>query len=342
MLGESGGTTGKATIEEIGRRRSFTRTLLAAGILALVQQPMAAAVRDHAGDALACATPGRLSLLVDGAFILTYVLAAYRGYKYVRCLRQPRWTRLARTALWVVLTAGAVDAVEDVRLWRGFGATTGECAGLSTGWLTWLMRAAGFHIMRQKVPNPYAPGTPELARLRRQTHYLLQGGQAKFRAALSVLYGLCVNLLLIGITLRAVAWVLGWFLFELGVVTPEPGTRRLSVHWRPGGSWWFLGLSTVLRAVGVALFLLEKVGDRWGRLPDAARRGLTMAGGTALAAGLPVAVLLLGVPGGLDLLNRLVRNDEVSAEVEQPTLPRLLLDLVDPNKQGVASFLALA
>ncbi len=428
MLGESGGTTGKATIEEIGRRRSFTRTLLAAGILALVQQPMAAAVRDHAGDALACATPGRLSLLVDGAFILTYVLAAYRGYKYVRCLRQPHWTRLARTALWVVLTAGAVDAVEDVRLWRGFGATTGECAGLSTGWLTWLMRAvwlvgavqlavalvcgvrgaashrpgvsfrperdagpdegrlviccsgggirsasfclgalqllsarkiydrassvvgvsgggymaAAFHIMRQKVPNPYAPGTPELARLRRQTHYLLQGGQAKFRAALSVLYGLCVNLLLIGITLRAVAWVLGWFLFELGVVTPEPGTRRLSVHWRPGGSWWFLGLSTVLLAVGVALFLLEKVGDRWGRLPDAARRGLTMAGGTTLGAGLPVAVLLLGVPGGLDLLNRLVRNGEVSIDGEQPTLPRLLLNLVDPNKQGVASFIALA
>src|SRR6266545_2990675 len=427
-LGESEGTTGKATIDEIGRRRSFGRTVLAAGILLLVQQPMMAAVRDSAGDAGACAIPGRLSLLVDGAFILTYVVAAYRGHKYVRCLRQPRWTRLARTALRVTMLAGLLDVLEDVRLWRGFAATSGTCAGLSTGWLTWVMRgmwlagallltaalilavrgagahrpgisfrperdpgpddgrlviccsgggirsasfclgalqllckreiydrassvvgvsgggymAAAFHVMRQKVGNPYAPGTPELARLRRQTRYLLQGGQAKFRAALSVLYGLSINLLLIGITLRAVAWVLGWFLYDLGVVTPQEGTSRLEVHWKPDGSPWFLVLSTALLGIGVVLFVLEKSADRLSKLPDIARRGLTTAGGTALAAGLPVAVLLLGVPGGLDLLNQLVRNDEVSAEVEQPTLPRLLLDLVDPNKQGVASFLALA
>ena len=46
MLGESDGTTGNATIEQIGRRRTFTTTLQLALILAVVQWPMPAAVHD--------------------------------------------------------------------------------------------------------------------------------------------------------------------------------------------------------------------------------------------------------------------------------------------------------
>ncbi len=427
MLGESAGTTGRATIEEVGRRRAFIRTSVSAGVLLLIQQPMADAVRERAGDAAACATPGRLSLLVDMAFIVAYAVAGYRGYKYVRCLRQPRWTRLARTGMWVLYAAAVLDTVENIVLWQDFGATSGACSGLSTGVFTWFMRlvwvagavllvtavvlsmrgaaahrpdisfvpekdsgpdegrlvvtcsgggirsasfclgalqllgargiydrassvvgvsgggymAAAFHVMRQKVADPYAPGSPELSRLRRQTRYLLQGGQAKFRAGLSLLFGLSVNLLLIGITLRAVSWVLGWFLFDLGVVTPEPGTDRIAVRWRPDGSSWFLFLSTALLLFGMAMFVLEKVSDRWTMLPDGARRGLTGVGGTALSAGVPVALLLLGVPAGLDLINRLAQESLTSSD-EQPWLPQVLLDLVDPNKQGVASFVALA
>lgn len=151
-----------------------------------------------------------------------------------------------------------------------------------------------------------------------------------------------VNLLLFGITLRAVAWVLGWFLADMKVVRPDPDNAgQLLIDWRPGGSWFFLGLATGLLVAGIGLFALEKISDRFGGVPDAVRNGLSTLGGRLLSAGLPVAILLLGVPGGLDLLNRLVRNTRLDGSSEQPTLPQLLLDLVDPSKQGVASFVAL-
>lgn len=428
MLGESEGTTGAATIEQVGRRRSFTRTTITAAVLLLVQQPMTDAVRDGTG----CEIPGRLSLLVDGLFITAYLLAAYRGFKYVRCLRQPKWTRVALAGSTVLAVAAVLDAIEDVVLW-GKLDDPGSCYGLTAGGFSWLMRAvwvagvvllaaavlltsrlvrgrseepetsfrpveedgfdngrlviccsgggirsasfclgalqmldakgiygrassvigvsgggymaSAFHVMRGKItdgPGPYASGSPELARLRRQTRYLLQGPQAKFRAALSVLFGVSVNLLLIGITLRSLAWVLGWFLADQKVLRPDPSSPgQLLVDWRPDGSSVYLGLSTVTLLAGIAFFALEKIADRFGRLPDFARTFVRMAGGKLLTYGMAVAALLLGVPAGLDLLNRLVRGTRLASAADQPTLPRVLLDLVDPSKSGIASFVAL-
>jgi hypothetical protein len=426
MLWESPGTSGTATIEEIGRRRTFTRTLSLAIVLFVVQQPMADAVRDHAGSAYDCAIPGRLSLLVDGMFIAAYVYSAYRAYKYVRFLRIPRWQRLARTGALLLAAAAVLDVIEDVRLWHDLSATTGVCPGLSTGWFTWLLRiiwiagalvlavclfatsrfgqrklygkepdapvdfkrvpdpgpdagrlviccsgggirsasfclgalqllrekglydkastvigvsgggylAAAFHVLRRTCADPFSPGSPELARLRRQTRYLLQGGSAMFRAALSVLFGLVVNLLLIGVVLRAVAWVLGWFLADQKVVLAVG--EEIRVDWRPGGSWWFIGLALFLLVVSAAMFVLEKVWDRWARMPDSVRNVLTSVAGVTLRYGVPVAVLVLGVPGGLYLLGKLPGDNS-----DQPSLPSALLALVDPTKQGLASFSAL-
>lgn len=141
MLGESEGTKGAATIEEIGRRRTFTKTLSLAVVLFVVQQPMADAVRENAGSALDCAIPGRLSLLVDGLFICAYIYAAYRAYKYVRFLNRPGWQPVARIGALLVCLAAVLDVVEDVGLWSDFGRRTGECADLSTGGFSWLMRA---------------------------------------------------------------------------------------------------------------------------------------------------------------------------------------------------------
>jgi hypothetical protein len=416
MLGESEGTRGVATIEQIGRRRTFTRTATVAAILLVVQQPMADAVRDATAG---CGVSARLSLLVDFLFITAYVVAAYRGFRYVRFLAHGQWTRLARTGFAIVAAAGVSDVGENAALWRRFGSAD-ECGSLSTGWFTWLMRlvwvvgvvallvalagsrrsrqpagvsfarepeqgpdagrlviccsgggirsasfclgalqtlfakglydkassvigvsgggymASAFHVLRRDGVQPYEPGSPELARLRRQTEYLLQDGRSKYRAALSLLYGVTVNLLLIGITLRAIAWVLGWFLADLGVIR-EVADERIRVDWRPNGSWWFVGLSCSLLLLGALIFLIEKIWDRWAVMPDGPRQAITGVGGTALVAGLPLAVLLLGVPGGLYLLNRLPG----ASSDEQPTLPQALLDLVDPNKQGIASFITL-
>jgi len=432
MLGESDGTTGNATIEQIGRRRTFTRTLQLALVLAVIQWPMRAAVHQAAGSALDCAVPGRLSLLVDAMFVMAYVYAAFRAYKYVKFLSRQSWLdrgswrEIAAVGSWLVFVAAALDVVDDVRLWGEFGASAGGCADLSTGWLTWLMRAVGlagalvlavslfatsrlgqrklygvrldppvtfkrtkedtkdtgrlvitcsgggirsasfclgalqllrerglydkastvigvsgggymaaaFHILRRTCADPFSSGSPELARLRRQTRYLMSGGRAMFRAALSVLFGLVVNLLLIGITLRAIAWVLGWFLADQRVILG--GDAEIRVDWRPDGSWFFVGLSLLLLAVSAAMFVIEKVWDRWARMPDVVRTILTTIGNVTLRYGVPVAVLLLGVPGGLYLLGKLPGDSP-----DQPSLPSALLALVDPTKQGLASFGAL-
>ena len=421
MLGESDGTKGDATIEQVGRRRTFTKTLQLAVVLSIVQLPMRAAVGEAAGAAAGCEVPGRLSILVDSAFVLASVYAAYRAYKYVRYLNRQSWKAIAAAGSWTVLAAAVLDIAENVVLWDDFGS--GPCAGLSTGWFTWLMRAvfvagvlilavcliatsrfgqrkwygvelappatfrrpqrdgkddgrlvitcsgggirsasfclgalqllsergfydkaatvigvsgggymaAAFHVLRRTCTDPFSPGSPELARLRRQTRYLLSGGRAMFRAALSVLFGLVVNLLLIGITLRAIAWVLGWFLADQGVITPGP-----KVDWRPDDSWFFVGMSVFLVAVSALMFLIEKVWDRWARMPDVVRTILTTIGNVTLRYGVPVAVLLLGVPGGLYLLRKIPGDS-----ADQPSLPSALLALVDPTKQGVASFGAL-
>ena len=421
MLGESDGTKGDATIEQVGRRRTFTKTLQLAVVLSIVQLPMRAAVGEAAGAAAGCEVPGRLSILVDSAFVLASVYAAYRAYKYVRYLNRQSWKAIAAAGSWTVLAAAVLDIAENVVLWDDFGS--GPCAGLSTGWFTWLMRAvfvagvlilavcliatsrfgqrkwygvelappatfrrpqrdgkddgrlvitcsgggirsasfclgalqllsergfydkaatvigvsgggymaAAFHVLRRTCTDPFSPGSPELARLRRQTRYLLSGGRAMFRAALSVLFGLVVNLLLIGITLRAIAWVLGWFLADQGVITPGP-----KVDWRPDDSWFFVGMSVFLVAVSALMFLIEKVWDRWARMPDVVRTILTTIGNVTLRYGVPVAVLLLGVPGGLYLLGKIPGDS-----ADQPSLPSALLALVDPTKQGVASFGAL-
>lgn len=426
MQGESEGTKGDATIEQIGRRRTFQRTLSLAVVLLVVQVPMRDAVYDNAGSALACEVPGRLSLLVDAMFIAAYVYAAYRAYKYVKFLNRQSWRQIAAVGSWLVLAAAVLDVVENVRLWSDFGATTGACADLSTGLLTWLMRglavvgalillvsyfatsrygqrklygvepapaatferdqddglderklmitcsgggirsasfclgalqhlreiglydkatsvigvsgggymAAAFHVVRRICPDPYSPDSPELARLRRQTRYLLSGGRAMFRAALSVLFGLVVNLLLIGIVLRSIAWALGWFLADQQVILRRD--QDILVDWKPNDSWSFVGLSVFLIALSVAMFVLEKVWERWAFIPDLVRVVLARVGSLSLQYGVPVAVLLLGVPGGLYLLGQLPKG-----ESEQPSLPSALQELVDPTKQGLASFGAL-
>jgi hypothetical protein len=155
-----------------------------------------------------------------------------------------------------------------------------------------------------------------------------------FRAALSVLFGLVVNLLLIGIVLRSIAWVLGWFLADQQVILSRG--NEIHVDWRPNDSWHFVGLSVALLVISAAMFVIEKVWDRWARMPDVVRMALTTIGNVSLQFGVPVAVLLLGVPGGLYLLGQLPGGSD-----DQPSLPSALLALVDPTKQGVASFVAL-
>ena len=160
--------------------------------------------------------------------------------------------------------------------------------------------AAAFHILRQSLTGregekpPYALGTPELARLRRRTHYLMPSVSVGVRGIMSLLYGAVVNLVLIGVALRCVSWVLGWTFAEVGIIRGL-GTRSASVEFGTLPLWYWLGALGALALV-VLLFVAEVVVDRF-RVPP----GWLRTEGRDLAQlltvpGFVLAGLLLGVP----------------------------------------------
>ena len=151
---------------------------------------------------------------------------------------------------------------------------------------------------------------------------------------MSVLFGLVVNLLLIGITLRAIAWVLGWFLADQEVIKSDG-------HHHPGvlAAERLVVVPRVVVAPARAQCGDVRDGEGLGSLGADARRGPDGADDDrerGAQVGVPVAVLMLGVPGGLYLLGQLP-GDSADSRVFR----RRLLALVDPTKQGVASFSAL-
>jgi hypothetical protein len=102
---------------------------------------------------------------------------------------------------------------------------------------------------------PYAPGSPEDNRLRAHTRYLVEDPRIATIGLLSILYGLLLNLLPILATIYISAKVLGWLLFQLGILTHGPNT-------------WFVhhlaayGIVAVgLAAAGVLLFAVERFHD---------------------------------------------------------------------------------
>jgi hypothetical protein len=144
---------------------------------------------------------------------------------------------------------------------------------------------------------PYAPGSPEDNRLRAHTRYLVEDPRVAAIGILSVLYGLLLNLVPILASIYIGAKVLGWWLFELGIL--KHGSGKWSVH---NGGW--IGIIAVgLAGLGVALFAVERFHDVY-RSPRQVLTDFTRAWALRLmcaAAGLALA--LLGVPEILHLLS---------------------------------------
>ena len=163
--------------------------------------------------------------------------------------------------------------------------------------------AAAFHVLRRSLGNrplrpdeklPYATGTPELARLRRQTHYLLPSISVGARGIMSLLYGAVVNLVLIGVALRAVSWLLGWAIAEAGVVEGL-GSPSAALDFTSVPTWYWAAALGPLGVV-VVLFVGEVVVDRF-RVPP----GWLRTQGRAFAQLLVIPafvtiVLLVGLP----------------------------------------------
>ncbi len=400
----------RAEVRLGGHWRQVRAALLLTALLLLVQWPMRHAVR--AGDPT-CATPARLSLLVDTGLICAYLVAAWRAHGFV-ALVQPARSALRRRAFAGALLASAaacLDAVENVVLWQRFGGpASGTCPSLSAGWLTatwWVLWvgalllagtalvttrygvggharpprrtaeeditdgtnpdgqstadlsrhdltrhdrgrqiiccsgggirsaafslgalqaltergeyqrsstvigvsgggyiAAAFHFLRRSLadegrtslaePPPYAIGSPELARLRRHTHYLMPSLAVGARAIMSLLYGVVVNLVLIGILIRAVAWVLGWAISEIAVVRGL-GVAGATTDFAGLPRWYWVGALGPL-AIVVALFLAEVLVDRFRVPPTWLRREGRALAQLLLVPAIVSPLLLLGVP----------------------------------------------
>ncbi|WP_182376749.1 hypothetical protein [Nocardioides sp. WS12] len=128
--------------------------------------------------------------------------------------------------------------------------------------------AASLHLARinsrQEVQaNLFAPGSPEEEWLRRRSKYLLPSGSI-VPGALALLYGIAVNVVLIGLTLFLAAWYAGWLHTRMGGVcgsSDEITTATCLVNgnvagWNPD-MWWVIG-GLALLGLGLAAFVADK------------------------------------------------------------------------------------
>src|SRR4051794_37391155 len=110
-------------------------------------------------------------------------------------------------ALQALAAHGVMDEIETVCAVSGgsyIAASQAELAGCSD-------------------PEParsdiYASGSPEEKWLRANTHYLLPSGKVAFYGAVRLLFGIAVNMVLLLAWLFLLGHVIGWFLFDRGLL----------------------------------------------------------------------------------------------------------------------------
>ncbi|WP_157210058.1 hypothetical protein [Nocardioides aequoreus] len=172
--------------------------------------------------------------------------------------------------------------------------------------------AAAYHVLRWGPTDdpaedwrprdqvPFAPQSPETGYVRRHTRYLLGSFNVALHGALSLAFGIAVNLLLIGSVLVGLAWVLGFVLAASGRLDdacappgPDP-TTALGYC----GDWLWVGYAWVPLALGVGVFVLRRFVERWQTLPRPATVEAVVS--ALVAVGSALALLLLVVPWVLE------------------------------------------
>lgn len=169
--------------------------------------------------------------------------------------------------------------------------------------------AAAFHLVGRDLGStadpPFAQGTPELGLLRRNTRYLLPRGTVIVRGLMSVLYGVLVNLTIILVTLHALAWLLGWYLAEFGVVREVDAVLTVETP-----MWWVLVALAPWVVLSGEFVLLDKVVDRFVPVPDRLRSSGQRLASVLVPVGTATVLLMLAVPYSLWALDRQVGSDE--------------------------------
>jgi hypothetical protein len=159
----------------------------------------------------------------------------------------------------------------------------------------------------------YSSGSPETHWLRRHTKYLLDSMGAFTHAALSLAFGIAVNLLLVTVAIGGAAWLLGWLFLTSGRLHAWNPANPLEgiggawpTQWGSASVWTAASYVWVVPLFGVALFVLEKVVDRFHALGIAGRSWLRIPSRTLIWVGGAITLLVLVVPFAVQALNMYV------------------------------------
>ena len=156
----------------------------------------------------------------------------------------------------------------------------------------------------------FAPGSPEEDWLRRRSKFLLPSGSTMLSGVLSLLYGIAVNLTLIGVALYWTALYIGWVHQRITVICPDRGPQGAATCLGDGsqavfdssrgahGGWFVYGWG--LLVIGLLLFVVAKVIAKYhggGRLV------LASVTRTLVGIGLVVGALIIVLPWLVVVLN---------------------------------------
>lgn len=151
----------------------------------------------------------------------------------------------------------------------------------------------------ERVVSPFLLGSPELARLRRNTHYLASSAAVAYEALISLVWGVAITTVFTAAVLSTVAWLGGWQMTLLGTTFDSAARLHLSLPYSL--SLWWLGPLAIVSFVLLAPVVADKF--RVGRPIDALTRpttdswvGAARAGSTAMVLGLLFGALVPGVP----------------------------------------------
>ncbi len=184
--------------------------------------------------------------------------------------------------------------------------------------------ATALHLARRNSPadadvqaSLFTPGSPEEDWLRRKSKFLIPTGSTLVTGFLSLMYGIAVNLALVGVTVYAAALYVGWVHNRLDVVCPgrpaggaatclaDGGTAVFTTR---AGSPFLLGWSVLI--AGLLLFVVGKTLTKYsGR----GRLVLARATRVLVTSGVAVGALLVVLPWLLVALNNATLTNAPSA-----------------------------
>lgn len=184
---------------------------------------------------------------------------------------------------------GALQVLNDAGVYADARAVLGVSGG---GYI-----ASAMHVVRARsdevlAPQPFDPGSPEVAWLGRNSRYLFASLQVATSAGLTLAFGIGVNVFLLGVALLLAASWLGWFYATSGGISAWNDDQAVALQFV--GNWGFLHWTWLLfLAVGI-LWVGANALDRVVRVPWI--RGLRESLASAVWVVLPIVLVTHGVP----------------------------------------------